>query len=248
MLRQVIPTRERFFNDGAWYVLSSTSLGNSGFNPEQMVRQLRGDPSAIERLLEQGICLPLFFPGDCALDRAVIIVGDLTEEEDREWLGRISSQLHIPCGEFLLLGGGGSEEDWERAIANVEPDPHLVNFQKFQVTPGDYLVEVYAFLGSMTFNFALEDIKKRNWRNWLRLDQIPPAEQPEWANFLMDNDYIDSERFDLQEYVIRLSPLYEPPAKPVLDEDFFWCSQYSLRRPEHCPKGIRRSRLCAQIP
>lgn len=244
MKQQVIALHEQFYNDGAWYVLSSTSLANSGLNPEEMVSKLQGNQEDMQQLLADGICLPLFFPGDCALDGAVIVVGDLTAEQEREWLGRIQSKLHIPCGEFMLVGGGGCEDDWEAAINYfAPPDPHLINFQKVRVSPGDYLVEVYAFLGSMNFNFHLDNIKRENWQQWFHLKGIPESEQPQWFRFLQENDYIDSERFDLQEYIIRLAPLYEAPPIPVLDEEIVWCSQYEFRQLDHCPMGIRRSQL-----
>ncbi|QFZ91240.2 hypothetical protein [Synechococcus elongatus] len=245
--QRVLPVDQRFFNDGAWYVLSSTSLGNSGLEPGQIVDQLQGGVEAIQQLIAEGICLPLFFPGDCALDQVVVVLGDLTPEQEREWLGRIQSYLHIPCGELMLLGGGGCEEDWEVAIHHATPpNPHLFNFQKFTIPPGDYLVEVYAFLGSMNFNFQLEEIPRKQWQQWFHLQDKTKAEQPDWFKFLLANDYIDSEKFGLQEYIIRLSPLQEIPPLPVLDEEIAWCGYYQFRQPEHCPRGISRTQLLVQ--
>ncbi|WP_238154192.1 hypothetical protein [Synechococcus elongatus] len=245
--QQVLPVDQRFFNDGAWYVLSSTSLGNSGLEPSQIVEQLQGDIEAIQALMSAGTCLPLFFLGDCALDQVIIVVGDLTDEQEREWLGRIQSYLHIPCGELMLLGGGGCEEDWKIAINHqIPPNPHLFNFQRFTIPPGDYLVEIYAFLGSMNFNFQLEEIPKRQWQQWFHLQDDQKAEQPEWFKFLLENDYIDSDQFDLQEYIIRLSPLQERPPLPALDEEVAWCGLYQFRQPADCPMGISRSQLLAQ--
>jgi hypothetical protein len=247
MSQQVIPIDARFFNDGAWYVLSSTSLGGSQFSPEQMVNKLQGEMDDIRQLLTTGVCLPLFFPGDCALDKAIIVIGDLTEQQEREWLGRIQSKLHIPCGEFVLLGGGGSEENWEAVLNHFSPpNPHFMNFQKVRLAPGDYLVEVYAFLGSMNFNFELDDIGAKNWQRWLKLDEIDESKHPAWFKFLLENDYIDSEQFGLQEYIIRLSPLQESPPLPELDEELYWCSLYQYRQPQQCPKGILRSQLLKQ--
>lgn len=242
--QQIFLLDQRFFNDGAWYVLSSTSLGNSGLEPSKIVDQLQGGVEAVQLLISEGICLPLFFPGDCALDQAVVVLGDLTPDQEREWLGRIQSYLHIPCGEFMIMGGGGCEEDWEAAIHNTVPSNlHLFNFQKFIIPPGDYLVEVYAFLGSMNFNFQLEEISKKQWKDWFNLQEVPEAEQPKWFKFLLNNDYIDSEEFDFQEYIIRLSPLREIPPFPTLDEDLTWCGHYQFRQLAHSPVGISRSQL-----
>lgn len=247
MSQQVIPVDENFFNDGAWYVLSSTSLGGADFSPQQIVNKLQGDINDIRQLLDAGICLPLFFPGDCALDKVVIVIGDLTEQQEHEWLGRIQSKLHIPCGEFVLLGGGGSEDDWHVALNHFSPpNPHLINFHKVRLAPGDYLVEVYAFLGSMNFNFQLDEIGKKNWQHWLKLDGVAESEQPAWFKFLLENDYVDSEEFGLQEYIIRLTPLQESPPLPELDEELYWCGLYQYRQPQQFPKGILRSQLLSQ--
>jgi hypothetical protein len=195
-------------------------------------------------LLDNGVCLPLFFPGDCALDKSVIVVGDLTEQQEREWLGRIQSKLHIPCGEFVLLGGGGSEDDWEDLLEHFSPpNPHFMNFQKVRLVPNDYLVEVYAFLGSMNFNFELDEIGQKNWQRWLKLDGVAKSDQPDWFRFLQKNDYIDSEEFGFQEYIIRLSPLQEPPELSELNEELCWCGLYQYRQPQQCPEGILRSHL-----
>src|SRR5947209_5680331 len=140
--RRLLSLREGFFNDGHWYVLSSTSLGGSGLTADQISGQLQtADPAVIQRLLRDGTCLPLFFDGDCALDGVQIVVGDLTSQEEAEWIGRIRSKLNIPCGEFMILGGA-LDEDFETAMEHFEaPDPHYVNFSKFRVEPGQYLVE-----------------------------------------------------------------------------------------------------------
>jgi hypothetical protein len=243
--RQVIPVSDSFFNDGAWSVLSSTSLGGSGLSADEIVTKLQSeDEKDIEKLLQKGICLPLFFPGDCALDNVVIVIGDLTDQEEREWIGRIQSKLEIPCGEFLLLGGGGVEDDWEDAIAHfTAPDPDFMYFQKFKLDPGSYLVEVYAFLGSMTVNFALDEVKKKDWAKWFQLTDLDKAEYPDWFKFLQENEYIASEEFGLQEYLIRLSPLQKAPDIPETDEEVKWCCQFEIRPPASCPQGVLRSDL-----
>src|ERR1041384_6382190 len=122
MQRRVLNLREGFFNDGHSYMLTSTSLGGSGLSPAEIAGRLQGNAQDVQQILRDGICIPLYFDGDCALDDAVIVIGDLTPQEDAEWIGRIRAWLNIPCGEFLFLGGG-IEEDFESAIENSEADP-----------------------------------------------------------------------------------------------------------------------------
>ncbi|NJL43108.1 MAG: hypothetical protein HC935_06750 [Pseudanabaena sp. SU_2_4] len=65
----------------------------------------------IEALLRQGVCIPLYFEADCALDGfTLFVIGDLTEEESDEWIGKFVAKLNVPCGKLVLLCGGGDEE------------------------------------------------------------------------------------------------------------------------------------------
>ncbi len=116
----------------------------------------------MNQLLRDGICLPLYFPGDCALDDAIVVIGDLTEQEEAEWIGRLCAKLEIPCGEFLVMGGG-LEEDFEVALTQFETTDSF--FQKFRLEPGAYRVEVYAYLSSMTVNFAWEELYSRRLKS-----------------------------------------------------------------------------------
>ncbi|MCI5144366.1 MAG: hypothetical protein D3923_02295 [Candidatus Electrothrix sp. AR3] len=96
------------------------------------------DEQVINDLLRRGICLPLFFDCDCALDEAIFVLGELNEREEAEWLGRIQLKLEVPCGELLLMGGG-REEDFEIALEHFDPpNKHFQFFQKIKVDPGSY--------------------------------------------------------------------------------------------------------------
>ncbi|NJN75474.1 MAG: hypothetical protein HC796_03585 [Synechococcaceae cyanobacterium RL_1_2] len=219
MNRRVIPIDGGFFNDGYWYVLGSTSLGGSHLTAEEIGKKLQSDQDEIFKdLLGQGICLPLYFPGDCALDQAIVIVGDLTAQEEAEWIGKITSYLEIPCGEFMIMGGG-LEEDFEVALTHFEsPDPHYQFFQKIRVEPGCYKVEIYAYVPSMTFHFDWEDEigEERelqfieNWWQQTRAGQPYPS----WLIEAQEKTYINQEDADLVDYLIRLVPTDEAIAIP----------------------------------
>ncbi|NOQ36613.1 MAG: hypothetical protein GQ569_12080 [Methylococcaceae bacterium] len=239
--RQLIPIKEAFFNDGHWYVLSSSSLGGSGLTAAEIADKLQSeDKTVMQQLLKEGVCFPLFFDGDCALDDVAIVIGDLSEKEEDEWIGRIQSKLEIPCGEFMVMGGG-MEEGFEDALPNDEaPDPHFTFFQKFKVEAGTYLVEVYAFLSSMTVNFHWDELQERgeSIEEWCQLHHVAKKDYPEWMSFFSEEDYVDSEDFDLQEYIIRLTPLTQEVPLPELDEEYNWCGEFKIRRPEKCPQGL----------
>ncbi len=251
--RTVIPIRENFFNDGYWYVLSSSSLGGSGLSATDIGDRLQTkEPETIRNLIQEGICLPLYFPADCCLDHAVVILGDLKPPEEREWIGRIQSRLEIPCGEFMVLGGGMAE-DFEGALSNfVPPDPNYSFFQKINVEPGTYLVEVYTFASSINTaklwqekGYTQADILA--WWNQTR----PGESMPLWLRLYLEQatpeDYSKEE--DLVDYLIRLQPMDEKHQTldlPELDPNVFWCGIYTMRQPELCPKGLKRSDLFAE--
>ena len=84
--------------------LSSTSLGNSGLSAEEIESRLQSEEAEpIRSMLEQGTCLPLYFDGDCALDKAVIVYGELSPEEDTQWCGVFEVRRPEPCPAGILL-------------------------------------------------------------------------------------------------------------------------------------------------
>ncbi len=243
MSREVIPVDEAFFCDGHSYILASSSLGGSGYSAGEIGDKLQAEDSeVIKDLLGRGICAPLLFPGDCALDDVVFVKGDLSENEEDEWIGRLRVNLEIPCGEFMLMGGG-LDEHFEVALESFKaPDPQDVTFQKLKVDPGSYLVEVYAFLGSQTANEAWEDRdeKEEPFSDWWKRTRGDEAEA-EWIAFFNEEEYVDGEEFELQEYIIRISPKMEDVALPAIHDSRRWCSVYEIRRPEICPRGLPMS-------
>ena len=55
MSKKVIPTSESFFNDGYWYILGSSSLGESKITPNAMEKILNSKyPHYIKDLLDKG--------------------------------------------------------------------------------------------------------------------------------------------------------------------------------------------------
>jgi hypothetical protein len=251
--RQVLPLREGFFNDGHWYVLTSTSLGGSGLSAAEISERLQSpDPDGIRQLLRDGVCLPLFFDGDCALDQTHVVVGDLTPREESEWIGRIRSRLEIPCGEFVVLGGA-LDEDFETVLEHFEaPDPHFVNFCKFRVGPGTYLVELYAFVTCMTFNVGWDGVgvmaaakeTPESLAAWWHATR--PGEPPApWLQTYVKSGHADSRELGLVDYLIRLAPWREEIPLPAQEPESGWCGVFERRRPAACPRGLPLSDLRA---
>ncbi|AIE76237.1 hypothetical protein [Synechocystis sp. PCC 6714] len=228
-----------FFCDGASYVLTSSSFGGSSLTPDTLSQLLRNaDGEAISQLLSKGICLPLFFPGDCAFDGAVFIVGDLTTLEEQEWIGRIQSKLTIPCGKLLFVCGGGSPEDFEGAISGNGINGYTDYFHILEIPPGDYLVEVLAYVSSMSVDFYFEE--NESLTEWFY--QTRPGETlPQWLETFKSTGYIGELSDELLTYIVHLTPLVDEPSLPTLISEIGWCGEFEFRRPEICPRGIPRS-------
>ncbi len=218
--RKTIPIANEFFCDGHYYVLTSASLGGSGLTPEAVSHVLgHADAQEIEGLLRQGVCIPLFFDGDCALDGStVFVLGDLTDQEEHDWIGRLSWKLNIPCGKFIILCGGGDEDELADAISGKPPEPNYQIFQVIDIAPAEYLVEVYASLSSMTVQLSLEAYDdKGHLQENKALGQWYQANRP---------------GIDGISYIIRLVPLETEPPLPKLVPEIGWCGEFEFRQPE----------------
>ncbi|MGP1385983.1 MAG: hypothetical protein ACTS2F_20655 [Thainema sp.] len=218
--RQSIPIAPDFFCDGHYYVLTSSSLGGSGLEPSAIADALGyGNEAAITEFLQQGICIPVCFDGDCALDgETLFALGDLTEQEENDWIGRLAGQLNIPCGKLVILCGGGDAEELAYAISGQPPKPHYRIFQVIDVPPGAYLVEIYAYLSSMTVQQSLEEYDE-NWNCY----ENEPLKQ--WYQLNRPGTTGTS-------YIIRLSPLTTAPPLPERVPDIGWCGEFEFRKPE----------------
>ncbi|HEY9695734.1 MAG TPA: hypothetical protein V6D10_00465 [Trichocoleus sp.] len=218
--RQSIPLSTAFFCDGHYYVLTSASLGGSGLQPEEISDALsQSDEQQIEALLRRGVCIPLFFDGDCALDNnTVVVLGDLTEQEKQDWIGHLSWKLNIPCGQFIILCGGGDGEDFAYAISGNPPDPHYQFFQAIEVPPGEYLVQVYAYFSSMSVQLLLEEYdEKGDLQENEELRQWYQTNRPGCADI---------------GYIIQLVPLETEPPFPKLVPEIGWCGEFEFRQSE----------------
>jgi hypothetical protein len=213
-MRQTISISKNFFCDGHCYVLTSASLGGSGLSVDEMSDiLLEGNQDKTLELVKKGVCLPVCFEGDCALDsETLFVVGDLSEQEEKDWIARLRSKLNIPCGK-LIICCGCLAEDLEPAVAGEKPDPHYEIYQVIDVPPAEYLVEIYAFLSSMTVQVSLDDYD----------DEGNYAEDDELARWYVEN----RPGVDGTSYVIRLTPLADQPASAEMEAG--WLEKFEFR-------------------
>jgi hypothetical protein len=206
-----IPIDEFFFCDGASVVLVSQSLGGSGMEPAALADALRfGDAETMNGLLARGVCLPLFFGSDCALDGVTsFVIGELDEPHERAWVARLTGKLAIPDGKLVLVCGGGDGEELARAISGVPADPDYWIYQSLDVPPGDHRVDVLAYAKSVTVALMHDDI-----------------DDPETIRALYAGLPEVQEHF-----VVQLTPLSKELPAPGLIDDIGWPGVFVRREP-----------------
>ncbi len=214
-MRQTISISSGFFCDGHCYLLTSASFGGSGLTAEEMQNILfeENDEKTTRLLLEKGVCFPVCFPGDCALDSATLFVlGDLTEQEARDWQARLAWKLNIPCGK-LILCCGCLAEDLEPATEGEKPDPHYEIYQVIDIPPDEYAVEIYAYSSSQTVRIVLDD------------DEYDEGEYDDEESAGSEADRLENGG---AAYIIRLTPLDgESPSLPKIEDG--WFQQFEFR-------------------
>ena len=202
------PIDENFFCDGHAVVLMSQSLANSGIDPHQLSDWLAsGDDGAMQDLLRRGVCLPVFFGTDCALDGATrFFIGDMDAPYEKAWVAKLTGKLSIPCGKLVLLCGGGSGEELALAISGQAPDPDYCIYQAIDVPPADYRVDLFAYRTSPTVGLYHEDL---------------------------DDDELEAKYRHLpavdEAYVVRLSPLKGDVPVPALVDEVGWPGVFEFR-------------------
>lgn len=131
-----------FFCDGHGYLLFSSSL--AGASVEEFCQaHYQGNARDRKALVRRGVYLPLLFNGDCMLDNALIVVGELLPEEANQAIPALTWKLSIPCGHLIISAECGEEEYIQNAVQNKRQE-HYEVFEWVDVPPGDYQVDLYA--------------------------------------------------------------------------------------------------------
>lgn len=208
-MNKTTPIDPDFFNDGHFVVLLSQSRGGSRMDPHKLADTLGvGEAASMKELLRRGICLPIYFGTDCSMDGATLfVVGDLDEAHEKAWIARLTSKLAIPCGKLILLSGGGVGEDMERAVSGNPPQKDYCIYQVIDVPPGDYRVDVLAYVDSTTVGLH-EDLEAEELAEKYR--HLPTVRES---------------------YVVQLTPLAGDLPLPALEEETNWPGVFEFRRP-----------------
>src|SRR5688572_22892581 len=89
-----------------------------------MTREELGED--LPRHVWEGLVIPVSLEQDSCL-RVRVVIGDLTADEEGQWVGRIAWKLTIPCGTLAVEGG---------LDPRVSDEDRFVQF--VEVPPGDY--------------------------------------------------------------------------------------------------------------
>jgi hypothetical protein len=234
------------YNEATGFSIHPRGMG--GLDREQLDANLREN-------VERGLVIPVELVQDDPLIVRVVL-GDLTPEEESEWVGRIVHTLRVPCGSLAVEGGlDPSTDDESEYVLFVD------------VPPGDYRVEVLTYLHGINSDYCVSELSKEKLGTWFRRTR-PNAEMPLWLKlYLVDEpdadpghekeweayaDEIDSlseSEYDalmgsqgFLDFVIHLTPLAEaaddaaPESEPT--EEGWFDIDTGARRPELCPLGI----------
>jgi len=208
-MNRTIPIDENFFCDGHYAVLLSQSLGGSGIDPHRLAEMLgAGNAKDIRELLHRGVCLPIFFGTDGALDGGTLfVIGDLDGPHEKAWIARLTGKLAIPCGKLVLLAGGGRGDELAQAISGQPVHIDYCIYQTIEVPPGNYRVDVLAYLPSVTVAFMHFDLEDDDIQEMY--GHLPEVEES---------------------YVVRLTPLQGEVPVPALVDQVGWPGVFEPRR------------------
>jgi len=223
--------------------IAPRSLG--GLGPAGIARVWEGESDQsndkVEDLVRRGVMMPMSLYQDDGYS-VRFVLGDLTAQEEAEWVARAVWKLDVPCGEVLV--SGILTPDFEREFRDIVPAEEAGSYWAgayVSVPPGSYRVEVTSYPpGDLTSGWGmitdsrsfgrhpgLAPEKRRAWFERTRPCEAPPA----W----LDDDPDDGNLF--VDFIVRLMPLVDAPPVPRFEDD--GCIGWEFRKPELFPLGIR---------
>ena len=202
--------------------------------------------------VRDGLVIPVELVQDDSL-LVRVVLGDLTEAEEAEWVGRIVWKLRVPCGSLAVEGG---------LDPRIEDEDDFVRF--VDVPPGDYRVEVLTYLHGVNGTYCVADLLTdeplgawfRRTRpgvtmpTWLKMElleepEADPGHEREWEEFAEYVDRLSPKQYDrlfeeerLVDFVVRLTPLEGEMGEPECSEHGWFAIDAGARKPERCPLGI----------
>lgn len=227
------------YNEATGFTIHSA--GFCGTPREEVIENL-------PRCVQEGIILPISLVQDNS-PHVRLITGELTEQEEAEWVDRIVWQLRVPCGNLVFEGGfdpRGPDETYMRTVS---------------VPAGDYRVEVYTFFWGINGWDSLPKSQSEPVGTWYRRthpgkpfpdsmkfylgenSDEDPGHEDEWDELYDSEEYEELDEPDFVDFLVRITPL-EPSAALELqcDASGWFPVGINPRKPEVCPVGIKFNR------
>jgi hypothetical protein len=191
--------------------------------------------------------------GDDSFIARVVADEPLTAEEQEQWICRIRTQLKVPCGRLLICGGFDP-----RSLGEFRETGPSSGVREVRVPPGEYRVDVYTQLPTMTGRILRErwdekigawfrrEHRSRLFPSWLagevaRAPEDDPGHEKEWgklkASVMAKKLRIETSVLDWVGYVIHLqAPGTKAELSPT-DRGWFG-TDVGFRRPARFPLGL----------
>ncbi len=190
--------------------------------------------------------------GDDSFIVRVVANEPLTEAEEAQWVCRIRTRLKIPCGRLLVCGGFDP-----RSLEDFREQRPRASVRDVRVPPGEYRVDVYTHLTTMTARFLRErwnqkigtwfrrEQKGKPFPSWLAgelasFSEEDPGHEKEWrklkASVTSTKLRVDTSTLDWVGYVIHLHALDDAElSKPT---GGWFDTDSGFRQPVRFPMGL----------
>lgn len=222
---------------GCMIMVAALSLGGHEYTD---LDEIFGDSEKLRELINAGVLMPMdLYQDDGYLVR--VVVGDLNEQEQAEWVARARWNLKVPCGKLLITGAidnedgfdpiTGGDKFWLGGYVEIEPGEYLVEVLSYppgDLTTGWGQIENYNRKGLFPPTAGIKPEKPLDYFKRTRPNEEPPAWIRE-EGFIREAEYVN--------FVVRLAPTAADLPAPQFEEGGFLC--WEFRKPEICPVGIR---------
>lgn len=185
-----------------------------------------------------------------------VVMGDLNEQEQEEWVARVRWRLDLSCGEMIVSGVLGDDlDDLPNAKEVSEDNDYLQCY--VSVPPNEYQVEIYSYppsdittawhqiTGSDLFPIS-EGIEPEPLKAYFERTR-PNTPIPAWIGCEIEEDperrqkyYDETYSLHYTDFVIRISPSIEDLQPPKLGEG--GAIEWEFRKPDRCPLGLKKQR------
>lgn len=205
------------------------------------------------KVIEQQVFLGMeLYQDDGYLVR--VVLGELTHQEQEEWVARVRWKLNLTCGAMIVTGIFDEEESVSMpSFSNLDENEYILQCY-VEVPPAIYQVEIYSYPpGDLSTGWgqitdpdlfpAEPGIQSESIKDYFlrtrQMTEIQPwiayeitedkQKKQEILSTLDDISYVN--------FVIRLSPIIDDNLPlPKLDDNNFVA--WEFRKPEKCPLGI----------